>query len=121
MGQTDNSALMDWFKILAEPNRLLLLDQIINGTRCNCELGKSLSLSPNLVSHHLSILAESGLIQSERDTDDARWIHYSVNVNALNEVKGLFNQFFDEDRIQPNRSVCGPHKESCQSEQTTAE
>ena len=120
MDQKNITTLMAWFKILAEPNRLLLLDQIINGTRCNCELGKYLSLSPNLVSHHLSVLTESGLIQSERDKDDARWIYYSINVNALNEVKGLITQFFDENRIQPNRSVCGPQKKSCQNKSTIA-
>jgi ArsR family transcriptional regulator len=111
LNQNMNLSLVHWLKILGEPKRLLLLNQIFEGICCNCELGKSLSLSPNLVSHHLSVLNEAGIINSTRDKDDARWIHYSINVEGLKEVKILFDDFFNLNRIQPNKSVCGPKKQ----------
>jgi len=95
-------------KVLGEPNRLMLLNKIIEGVQCNCELGKSLSLAPNLVSHHLSVLCDSGILQATRDRNDARWIYYSVNENVLHPVKRFFNDFFDESRIMPCLSSCGP-------------
>ena len=110
MEQKLDPALANWLKILGEPNRLLLLDQIIDGICCNCELGKSLSLSPNLISHHMSVLSESGIVKAERDKEDARWIHYSIDIDVMHEVKTLFTAFFDETRIQPNKSECGPRK-----------
>ena len=95
-------------KVLGEPNRLMLLNKIIEGVQCNCELGKSLALAPNLVSHHLSVLCDSGLVQSRRDQNDARWIYYSIDEHVLHQIEQTFNAFFDESRIKPCLSSCGP-------------
>ncbi len=100
--------LARWLKVLAEPNRILLLEQIVEGVQCNCELGAALQLSPNLISHHLSVLREVGLVNIERDPNDARWVYYSVNIKVLEEFRKAFYAFFDPDRIQPRRIVCGP-------------
>ncbi len=100
--------LARWLKVLAEPNRLLLLEQIIEGVQCNCELGNALQLAPNLISHHLSVLRDVGLVNVERDPNDARWVYYSVNMKALEEFRQAYRAFFDPDRIQPRRVVCGP-------------
>ncbi len=101
--------LARWLKVLAEPNRLLLLEQIIEGVQCNCELGDALQLAPNLISHHLSVLRDAGLVNVERDPNDARWVYYSINMKALEEFRQAYSAFFDPDRIQPRRIVCGPH------------
>ena len=97
-----------WLKVICEPNRLLLLEKIIEGVQCNCELGDALQLAPNLISHHLSVLREAGLIETERDPIDARWVYYSVNLKAMQELRSLFGDFFDTNRIQPRRLTCGP-------------
>jgi ArsR family transcriptional regulator, arsenate/arsenite/antimonite-responsive transcriptional repressor len=97
-----------WFKVICEPNRMLLLEKIIEGVQCNCELGSALQLAPNLISHHLSVLRQAGLIDAERDPLDARWVYYSINLQAMEELRTLFGNFFDPDRIQPRRLTCGP-------------
>ncbi len=106
-----NAQLTDltrWLKVICEPNRLLLLEKIIDGVQCNCELGDALQLAPNLISHHLSVLREAGLIDAERDPIDARWVYYSINPKAMEELRLLFGDFFDPGRIQPRRLTCGP-------------
>jgi ArsR family transcriptional regulator len=106
-----NEKLVDfgrWLKVICEPNRLLLLEKIIEGVQCNCELGDALQMAPNLISHHLSILREAGLIETERDPGDARWVYYSINPKAMEELRSLFGDFFDTSRIQPRRITCGP-------------
>lgn len=97
-----------WLKVICEPNRLLLLEKIIEGVQCNCELGDALQMAPNLISHHLSVLREAGLIETERDPVDARWVYYSVNLKAMEELRQIFGDFFDTTRIQPRRLTCGP-------------
>ncbi len=97
-----------WLKVICEPNRLLLLEKIIEGVQCNCELGGALQMAPNLISHHLSVLREAGLIEAERDPVDARWVYYSINPKAMEELRSLFGDFFDTSRIQPRRLSCGP-------------
>ncbi|MEW5938636.1 MAG: metalloregulator ArsR/SmtB family transcription factor, partial [Chloroflexota bacterium] len=78
--------LVERLKALAEPKRLLIFNLLMGGVQCNCELGDSLQMSPNLISHHLSKLRAVGLVDVERDAVDSRWIYYSVNRAALEEL-----------------------------------
>lgn len=104
-------SLAERLKVLAEPKRLLLFDLIMQGVQCNCELGASLQMSPNLISHHLSVLRQAGLVDVERDAFDGRWVYYSINTHALEEFNAIFGAFFDPQRIQPRRLTCGPQGE----------
>jgi len=97
-----------WLKIICEPNRLLLLEKIIEGVQCNCELGQALQIAPNLISHHLSVLREAGLITAERDPVDNRWVYYSINPIMMDDLQAFFAEFFNKDRIQPRGAACGP-------------
>ena len=105
---TNLQALADHLKVLAEPKRLLILHLLMEGVQCNCELGDALQMAPNLISHHLSVLRQAGLVDIERDAVDARWIYYSLNQTALNELNEMFGVFFNPDRIKPRRPTCGP-------------
>jgi ArsR family transcriptional regulator, arsenate/arsenite/antimonite-responsive transcriptional repressor len=105
---THLEALAGRLKVLAEPRRLLILHLLMEGVQCNCELGEKLQMAPNLISHHLSILRKAGLVDAERDQTDGRWIYYSLNRQALDELNQAFGVFFDPKRIKPRREMCGP-------------
>ncbi len=105
---TNLQTLSNRLKVLAEPKRLLILDLIMQGIQCNCELSEALGVAPNLISHHLKALCQAGLVDVERDPSDARWAYYSINHRALDELNAAFGIFFDPDRIQPRRLTCGP-------------
>ena len=95
-------------KVLAEPKRLLLFEMLVQGVQCNCDLVDALGMTPNLVSHHMSVLREAGLVLAERDPLDARWIYYSIDPTALGELKDELGLLLDPGRIQPRRVTCGP-------------
>ena len=105
---SDTQQLAAWLKVLAEPRRLQILNLLMEGVQCNCELGDYLDMAPNLISHHLSVLRKAGLVDVERDAVDARWIYYSLNRAAFATLNTAFGTFFDPARIQPRRTVCGP-------------
>ena len=105
---TDMKFLLQQLKALANPKRLQILHLLMEGIHCNCEIGEALDMPPNLISHHMSILRNMGLVDVERDAVDARWIYFSVNATALAELNQAFGAFFDADRIQPRRPSCGP-------------
>jgi ArsR family transcriptional regulator len=109
---TNLDILAQQLKVLAEPNRLRILDLLIQGVQCNCELGDALDMPPNLISHHLRVLRQAGFVEMERDAFDARWVYYMVNVAVMEKLAALFGAFFDVDRIQPRRSTCGPNSSS---------
>ena len=94
-------------KALSDPNRLRIFAELMTGDSCNNELMEKLNLRANLLSHHLKVLSEAGLITSRRDRIDGRWIYYTVDRNAAAQWHQWFNSFFDPNRIQ-KRVVCGP-------------
>lgn len=100
--------LADRLRVLAEPKRLLIFNLLMEGVQCNCELGDSLKMPPNLISHHLGKLRAAGLVNVERDPVDSRWMYYSINRPALDELNAAFGTFFHPKRIQPRRLTCGP-------------
>ncbi|MCX8063301.1 MAG: metalloregulator ArsR/SmtB family transcription factor [Anaerolineales bacterium] len=102
-------SLITYLKALAEPNRLRIFDLLMEGVYCNCELGEKLEMPPNLISHHLAILRQAGLIKAKRDTIDARWIYYSVNRAALEQLNIALRAFLDPDRVQQRQPICSPH------------
>ncbi len=95
-------------KALANPKRLQIIHLLMEGVHCNCELGEALDMPPNLISHHMSILRDMGLVEVERDAVDARWIYFSINEEAMTALNYNFSAFFDVNRIQPRRPTCGP-------------
>jgi len=104
----DLQRFASWIRILAEPKRLSIVNLLMEGVHCNCELGEFLDMTPSLISHHIRVLRDAGLVEMERDPVDARWIYYSVNENALQELNEAFGAFFNPQRIQPRSPTCGP-------------
>lgn len=79
------------FKALADPVRLRLLSLIAagaDGCACSCDLEEPVGKSQPTVSHHLSLLAEAGLITKRKE---GRWVMCSVvpeRLAALRNVLG---------------------------------
>ena len=102
--------LAQTLKSLSDPTRLSIFDVLMEGVQCNCEIAERLGLSLSLISHHLRTLRQVGLVQSERDSEDARWIYYSVNRQALAELNQAVNHLLDIERIQSRVPSCGPQR-----------
>jgi ArsR family transcriptional regulator, arsenate/arsenite/antimonite-responsive transcriptional repressor len=69
---------------LAEPNRARIVELLGHGEHCVCDVGGTLGLSSALVSHHLRVLRESGLVRERRD---GRWVHYSLEIERLARLR----------------------------------
>jgi ArsR family transcriptional regulator, arsenate/arsenite/antimonite-responsive transcriptional repressor len=72
-------------KALGDPIRLQLVDVLRKhaGKVCVCELVPLFDLSQPTVSHHLKVLRETGIVDSERR---GLWAFYYVNPEALEEL-----------------------------------
>ena len=69
IGTDEAEELANAFKLLADPIRLRILSLIANapnGELCACDLPAVIGRSQPTVSHHLSLLAESGLLTREQ-------------------------------------------------------
>ena len=72
-------------KALADPIRLQLVDVLRQhaGKVCVCELVPLFDLSQPTVSHHLKVLREAGIVDSERRE---LWAYYYVLPEALKQL-----------------------------------
>jgi len=109
----DQEELARVLKALADPSRLSIFNLLMEGVQCNCEIAERLGFSLSLISHHLRVLHDAGLVESERDDQDARWIYHSVNREELAQLDAAMRHLLDADRIQPRLPSCGP--KSCES------
>ena len=69
--------------LLAEPNRLRILCLLKKHEQCVCDIFASLNLPQNLVSHHLKLLRDAGLVTSRRE---GTRIVYMRNETAIQKL-----------------------------------
>lgn len=66
--------------VVADPNRLALLGVLSGGTTCVCELQGRVPIAANLLSYHLRVLREAGLVTAAKR---GRWVDYTLADGAL--------------------------------------
>jgi ArsR family transcriptional regulator len=98
------TAVLGVFQALADENRLRIVEVLQAGERCVCDLQSSLDLGQSLLSHHLRVLREAGLVRSRRE---GRWVHYALS----DEVLMVAEEWISETRetasaARPRASTC---------------
>ena len=68
------------FRALGDETRLRILEHLAVGERSVTELTERVDIGQSLMSHHLRILREAGLVIVRRE---GRWLHYSTAEPAL--------------------------------------
>ncbi|GAA4634396.1 metalloregulator ArsR/SmtB family transcription factor [Actinoallomurus vinaceus] len=77
------------FKAIGDPVRLRLLSLIAcheGGEACVCDLTAAFDLTAPTISHHLKVLKQAGLIDSERR---GTWVYYWINPGVLARLSAL--------------------------------
>ena len=97
-----------FLRLVADPTRRRIFFRLMAGELCNCEMVDALGLPQNLISHHLRQLRQAGLVRTRRDPEDARWVYYRVDPEALAAVQAELAAAFAPERLGDRRPVCGP-------------
>jgi len=80
----DLETLSGRLRALSDPSRLRILDRLRGGEHCVCELTDVLDTGQSLLSFHLKVLRDAGLVTARRD---GRWMHYALQAEALEELE----------------------------------
>jgi ArsR family transcriptional regulator len=65
--RNDSEGCVHKLKALADPTRLAVVEALMDGPRHVGELGDLLDVEQSLLSHHLRVLRDIGLLTAERD------------------------------------------------------
>ncbi|MDD5469904.1 MAG: metalloregulator ArsR/SmtB family transcription factor [Candidatus Peribacteraceae bacterium] len=86
----DQQEVAALFQILGNKTRMRIVQEIAAGEQCVCTIFKELGLPQNLISHHLGILREHGVLHARRE---GKWVYYSLNRKILahlgKAIKGI--------------------------------
>jgi ArsR family transcriptional regulator len=74
---------MDAVKALAEPMRWRIVQLLATEELCVCHLVEELEVPQPLVSHHLKVLRDAGLVETEKFR---YWTYYRLRREPLAEV-----------------------------------
>lgn len=70
--------------VLADPVRWTVLTRLADGTRCVCDLQAHVPVAANLLSYHLKVLREAGLVTTARR---GRWVDYTLADDAADRMR----------------------------------
>lgn len=94
----DTGLIIQRMKALSDEKRLRILEQLAAGERCVCELTDALEAGQSLLSFHLKTLKDAGLVSDRRA---GRWVHYSINVEALAELEEVLRVLRESSLMAP--------------------
>ena len=80
---SDNCA--DVLKVLADETRLSVVEQLLDGAKHVGEINQSLNIEQSLLSHHLRVLRDAGLVDSRRE---GKQVFYSLSPEVQGRRKG---------------------------------
>jgi len=84
-------------EMLSQPNRLLILCQLLEGERSVQQLAQAAGLSQPAMSHHLKKLRTMQLVQTRRD---AQTIFYSLRGKHVESVLTVLHELYCSEELQ---------------------
>jgi ArsR family transcriptional regulator, arsenate/arsenite/antimonite-responsive transcriptional repressor len=89
-----------WFGALSDETRLQIVEMLIDGQCCVCDLQESLDAAQSRLSFHLKKLKEAGLVT---DRKEGRWSYYTLNAEAIDAMR----EYLEGSRPVEHGSSCG--------------
>jgi DNA-binding transcriptional ArsR family regulator len=87
-----------FFKAFCNSTRAQIIEFLLAGERCVCEMTGPLDVSQPLVSHHLALLRNAGLILAR---DEGARTYYSINWERFDGDLAGFLEVVDRARKAP--------------------
>jgi ArsR family transcriptional regulator len=76
-----------FFAALADPTRLAIIRELAGADQvCACDFTSCCDVRQPTVSHHLKVLREAGIIESERR---GTWIYYRLRPEAVDRLRAF--------------------------------
>ena len=84
---------------LSDPIRINILELMMNGEICVCDIVKVTGLSQSKISYHIKILKDSGLIS---DRQEGRWVYYKLDLEVLSEIQNWISNLIQSSKNKRN-------------------
>ena len=85
---------------LSDPIRINILELMMDGEICVCDIVNVTGLSQSKISYHIKILKDSGLIS---DRQEGRWVYYKLDLEVLSEIQNWIGNLIQSSK---NKRIC---------------
>jgi len=87
------------FKVLSDPNRLMIVDMLSCGELCACVILEKFQITQPTLSHHMKSLCDSKLVNGRKE---GKWMYYSLNGETVRNLKA----FLEEATVAKENCIC---------------
>ncbi len=98
----DITDFLPLFKAFCNSTRAQIIEFLLGGERCVCEMTGPLDQSQPLVSHHLALLRDAGLLNMR---DEGARTYYSINWERFDADLSGFIAYVERLRTTPRLQV----------------
>jgi len=84
---------------LSDPIRINILELMMNGEICVCDIVKVTGLSQSKISYHIKILKDSSLIS---DRQEGRWVYYKLDLEVLSDIQNWMGKLIQSSKNKRN-------------------
>ena len=88
-----------FFKVLSDPNRLMIVDMLSCGELCACVILEKFNITQPTLSHHMKTLCDCALVTGRKE---GKWTYYSLNDETVQSLKA----FLDEVMFAKEYCIC---------------
>jgi ArsR family transcriptional regulator len=99
----DTTQAAAWFHALSDETRLEIVERLIGGERCVCELTDLMDAAQSRLSFHLKTLKDAGLVTDRRE---GRWVYYTLKRETLDEIESLLGSLNRTERTAARSIKC---------------
>ncbi len=91
------------FHALSDEARLQIIDILLDGEHCVCDLMGHIDAAQSRLSYHLKVLKDAGLVTDRRE---GRWSYYTLQRDAFLEAEELLTALRPRPGRAPRASCC---------------
>ena len=97
-----------FFKVLSDPNRLMIIDMLSCGELCACVILEKFNITQPTLSHHMKSLCDSGLVVGRKQS---KWMYYSLSDKTVQTCRSVLTDLTSSKE----NCICfeKPIKEDC--------
>jgi ArsR family transcriptional regulator len=92
------------FHALSDETRLEIIQMLLSGEKCVCDLTDSLDAAQSRLSFHLKTLKDAGIVT---DRKAGRWVYYTLDRDAFGELEELVKSIKPSRRATLPVECCG--------------
>ena len=78
-----------FFKVLSDPNRLMIVDMLSCGELCACVILEKFQITQPTLSHHMKTLCDCELVNARKE---GKWMYYSLNEEVARRLKAFLEE-----------------------------